>query len=105
MGLPGFTADVVFWAWWGGDSSDGETWRHVVLDVLLFEDDRELSELEVMVRYIRSCTVTQSSYPAVCTKAQLRTRVRQRGARCCKAVGSILCLYAGYCRCRTWQGV
>ena len=49
MGLPGFTADVVFWAWWGGDSSDGETWRHIDLYVLLFEDDRELSELEVMV--------------------------------------------------------
>lgn len=72
MGLPGFTADVVFWAWWGGDSSDGETWRHIDLYVLLFEDDRELSELEVMVGYIRSCTLTQSSYPAVCTTAQLK---------------------------------
>lgn len=28
--LAGLAADVVFWAWWGGHSSDSETWRHCV---------------------------------------------------------------------------
>ena len=34
MYLAGLAAGVVFRAWWGRHSSDGETWRHIDVAVL-----------------------------------------------------------------------